>query len=84
MDQDYSYTYSWDNVYCYPNSDILKNKLNIKDKNNLNIAERELTSLRYIRKKGGFTMNTAFLCCLSLFTMVLNKLMQNVIIYYKF
>nr|WP_312576149.1 Fic family protein [Sedimentibacter sp.] len=46
MDQDYSYTYSWDNVYCYPNSDILKNKLNIKDKNNLNIAERELTSLR--------------------------------------
>ncbi len=46
MNEDYSYTYNWDNVYCYPNSDVLKNKLNIKDKNKLNIAERELTSLR--------------------------------------
>lgn len=46
MNEDYSYTYSWDNVYCYPNSDILKNKLNIKDKSKLNVAEREFTSLR--------------------------------------
>lgn len=46
MNEDYSYTYSWDSEYCYPNSDILNNKLNIKDKNKLNIAEREFTSLR--------------------------------------
>ncbi len=46
MDYDYTYGFDWDNEYCYPNSDILKNKLNIKDKTNLNIAERELTSLR--------------------------------------
>lgn len=46
MNEDYSYTYNWDNVYCYPNSDVLINKLNIKDKNKLNVAEREFTSLR--------------------------------------
>ena len=46
MSEDYSYTYSWDSEYCYPNSDILKNKLNIKDKIKLNVAEREFTSLR--------------------------------------
>jgi len=46
MNEDYSYTYSWDSEYCYLDSDILKNKLNIKDKNKLNVAEREFTSLR--------------------------------------
>jgi len=46
MNEDYSYTYSWDSEYCYLNSDVLKNKLNIKDKSKLNVAEREFTSLR--------------------------------------
>lgn len=62
MNEDYSYTYNWDSEYCYPNSDILKNKLNIKDKHKLNVAERELTSLRLaeIEKyqvKGIFDLN---------------------------
>ncbi|MDD4779563.1 MAG: Fic family protein [Tissierellia bacterium] len=46
MGDDYTYGFDWDNEYCYPNSDILKNKFNIKDQNSLNVAERELTSLR--------------------------------------
>ena len=32
--------------YCYPNSDVLINRLNIKDKNALFEAEMELTSIR--------------------------------------
>ena len=35
-----------DNVYCYPDSDVLINKLNIKDQRMLFTAEKELTSLR--------------------------------------
>lgn len=46
MGDDYTYGFDWDNEYCYPNSDILKNKFNIKDQNSLKVAERELTSLR--------------------------------------
>lgn len=35
-----------DPKYCYPDSDVLKNKLNIKDENLLFEAEIELTSIR--------------------------------------
>jgi len=35
-----------DNKYCYPNSEVLKNKLNITDKNELFEAEKELTAIR--------------------------------------
>lgn len=35
-----------DSKYCYPNSDVLINKLNIRDLNKLHEAERKLTSLR--------------------------------------
>lgn len=35
-----------DRVYCYPESDVLINKLNIHDLNKLNEAERKLTQLR--------------------------------------
>lgn len=34
-----------DNIYCYPNTNVLKNKLNIKDFEALSIAERKITSL---------------------------------------
>lgn len=40
-----SYSYEWDKKYCYPNSSVLKNKFNIKNDNELEIAEREYTSL---------------------------------------
>ena len=43
---DYSYDYEWDELYCYPHSFVLKNKLGIKDSKALSVAERELTSLR--------------------------------------
>lgn len=43
---DYSYEYQWDMEYCYPNSNVLRNKLNITDSEALAAAEREITSLR--------------------------------------
>lgn len=35
-----------DKIYCYPDSDVLKNKLGIKDLNKLHNYERKLTMLR--------------------------------------
>ncbi len=46
MNIDYSYEYAYDSKYCYPNSFVLKNKLNITDADELVIAEREITALR--------------------------------------
>lgn len=43
---DYSYQFEWDTEYCYPNSRVLINKLNIQDAEMLSAAERELTALR--------------------------------------
>ena len=42
----YDYEYEWDIVYCYPDSSVLKNKLNIVDAEALLVAEREITALR--------------------------------------
>ncbi len=33
-------------LYCYPDSDVLKNKLNIKDRDELKQAEEEITALK--------------------------------------
>jgi len=44
--RDYSYEYEWDLEYCYPHSNVLKNKLNITNSHALEIAEREITSLK--------------------------------------
>ena len=46
MISDYSYSYEWDREYCYPDSNVLINKLNIHDADALRIAKREITSLR--------------------------------------
>jgi cell filamentation protein len=45
----YDYTYDDSEGYCYPGTDILKNKLGIKDDNALTIAEREITSLKLLK-----------------------------------
>ena len=42
----YSYDYEWDTEYCYPNSYVLKNRLNIQNQEDLSNAEREITSLK--------------------------------------
>ena len=34
---------NWDYVYCYPNSDVLENKLNIKSQLEFSDAERRIT-----------------------------------------
>ena len=43
--KNYSYDYEWDVEYCYPDSNVLKNKLNITNPEDLAIAEREITSI---------------------------------------
>lgn len=35
-----------DSKYCYPDSEVLKNKLNITDRDELFEAEKELTAIR--------------------------------------
>lgn len=62
MNKDYSYDYDWDERYCYPHSNVLKNKLGITDAKQLLVAEREITSLRIARAKlkpirGSFDLN---------------------------
>ena len=46
MSDSYSYEYDFDSLYCYPDSVVLKNKLNIKDKDIFFKAERAITALR--------------------------------------
>lgn len=41
-----SYEYEKDDYYCYPDSSVLKNKLNIDDEKALNEAEREITAIK--------------------------------------
>ena len=44
----YDYSYNGTEGYCYPGTDVLKNKLGIKDNNALTIAEREITSIKLL------------------------------------
>lgn len=46
MEDKYKYSYVNDGTYCYPNTSILINKLNIKDDKVLFEMERKLVSLR--------------------------------------
>ncbi len=46
MKEAYYYEYEQDSYYCYSNSFVLKNKLNIMNADELKAAEREITSLR--------------------------------------
>lgn len=48
---DYSYDYERDTTYCYPSSNVLKNKLNIRDSAALLEAERNITALRIVELK---------------------------------
>ena len=48
---DYSYHFAFDEKYCYPNSQVLINKLNIKDALALAAAEREISGLRLLAAK---------------------------------
>ncbi len=51
MMRDCSYSYEREQEYCYPDSNVLINKLNILDENALHTAEREITSLRLAAAK---------------------------------
>lgn len=44
--KNYSYDYEWDIEYCYPDSNVLINKLNITNSDDLSVAEREITSVK--------------------------------------
>lgn len=62
MDDKYKYSYINDGSYCYANTDVLKNKLNIIDDEELHNRERKLVSLRISELfdnpiKGNFDFN---------------------------
>jgi len=44
----YDYEYEWDSIYCYPNSHVLKNNLDIHDAAALAEAERRMTALNIL------------------------------------
>ena len=44
----YEYTYNGSEGYCYPGTNVLKNKLGIRDENALIVAEREITSIKLL------------------------------------
>ena len=44
--KNYSYDYEWDVEYCYQDSNVLINKLNITNNDDLSVAEREITSIK--------------------------------------
>ena len=46
MDNKYKYFYEETGIYCYEGTDVLINKLNIKNDKDLYVAERELVSFR--------------------------------------
>lgn len=46
MRKNYDYIYEWDSKYCYQNSFVLRNKLNITNREELDLVERKVTSLR--------------------------------------
>lgn len=60
-----NYTYDYDPYYCYENSSVLINKLNIKDSQQLNNIERKITALRtaqFLQNYSKFKLNTNLLC----------------------
>ena len=48
---EYNYEYEWDSKYCYPNSFVLINKLNLSDTRELSEAERQITALNLLEIK---------------------------------
>ena len=46
MDSKYKYSYTGNEIYCYPGTDVLRNKRNICDPKRLVLFERTITSLR--------------------------------------
>lgn len=51
MNKDYNYSYEYDIRYYYPNSNVLKNKLGIKDSDKLKEAQLEITSLKIAKAR---------------------------------
>lgn len=46
MNNKYYYEYEWDSKYCYPQSHVLKNKLNITNQGELETAECAITAVK--------------------------------------
>ena len=49
--KDYHYEYEHDRIYCYPGTDVLVNKLEIRNRDDLFNAERDITGLRLLQMK---------------------------------
>jgi len=46
MNKKYSYSYGHDDIYCYKDSDVLKNKLDIRDADKLFEVERHIADVK--------------------------------------
>lgn len=56
------YEYEYDLVYCYPGSDVLRNKMDIRDQDRLSKIERDISFIKtteLMKKASGVTFHRA-------------------------
>lgn len=66
----YDYEYEYDPVYCYPGSDVLRNKMDIRDQDRLSKIERDISFIKtteLMKKASGVSFTTEHLCSIHAF-----------------
>lgn len=66
----YDYEFEYDSVYCYPNSDVLRNKMDIRDQDRLSKIERDISfikSTELMKKTSGVSFTAEHLCSIHAF-----------------
>jgi len=66
----YDYEFEYDSVYCYPNSDVLRNRMDIRDQDKLSKIERDISfikSTELMKKTSGVSFTAEHLCSIHAF-----------------
>ena len=66
----YDYEFEYDPVYCYPSSDVLRNKMDIRDQDRLSKIERDISFIKtteLMKKASGVSFTTGHLCLIHAF-----------------
>lgn len=66
----YDYEFEYDSVYCYPNSDVLRNRMDIRDQDRLSKIERDISfikSTELMKKTSGVSFTAEHLCSIHAF-----------------
>ncbi|MDC7951386.1 Fic family protein [Methanomassiliicoccaceae archaeon COG_1] len=66
----YDYEFEYDSVYCYPGSDILRNKMGIKDQDKLSKIERDVSFIKtteLMKNSSCVSFTTEHLCSIHAF-----------------